>query len=497
MKKLLCETCALVCAVALAGQAFDASAEIEIKEVDNYFEGFDNVATGKDQLAIGWHRIPDITNLGTIDTYRIEGLGGMDDERSVNSQVFSVQYQETWDDESGVSYKTDDLILTPELKGHVEFFLKYKGRAESYNTWKPSVNIYKCTDNFDFTYSKGEEIVIDPVTIPTDSWVKVSLDVADWTILGLRLENVYFDSFSATTARIPQVQYLQMTGFTCLDGTTVYTDEKGNADLNFSIKVTNRGNIPISKDQEDFSIELQNSMTTVGTFPIGVDMQPGDVTEFKFTQPWKLKKITEAEVLNLQCVENISRHASSTALAVRVEVFAPILGITLDGAEVKDYIDLKTFEGDKKLALEFANLGGKELNITSLTLPENVKTDATMPLSIAPRAKVPVTFTISASGAVAGNIEIESDGIAPSPSKIHYYGASVPGGTCVATFDGKKLPARWMLENKDAWIGNDRMGEAMRSATSASTAGKLISPLMSFGQGGKVTMSLGRWATWT
>ncbi len=497
MKKLLRETCALVCAVALAGQAFDASAEIEIKEVDNYFEGFDNVATGKDQLAIGWHRIPDITNLGTIDTYRVEGLGGMDDERSVNSQVFSVQYQETWDDESGVSYKTDDLILTPELKGHVEFFLKYKGRAESYNTWKPSVNIYKCTDNFDFTYSKGEEIVIDPVSIPTDSWVKVSLDVADWTILGLRLENVYFDSFSATTARIPQVQYLQMTGFTCLDGTTVYTDEKGNADLHFSIKVTNRGNIPISKDQEDFSIELQNSMTTVGTFPIGVDMQPGDVTEFKFTQPWKLKKITEAEVLNLQCVENISRHASSTALAVRVEVFAPILGITLDGAEVKDYIDLKTFEGDKKLALEFANLGGKELNITSLTLPENVKTDATMPLSIAPRAKVPVTFTITASGAVAGNIEIESDGIAPSPSKIHYYGASVPGGTCVATFDGKKLPARWMLENKDAWIGNDRMGEAMRSATSASTAGKLISPLMSFGEGGKVTMSLGRWATWT
>lgn len=497
MKKLLRQTCALICAAALAGQAFDASAEIEIKEVDNYFEGFDNVATGKDQLAIGWHRIPDITNLGTIDTYRVEGIGGMDDERSTNSQVFSVQYQETWDDESGASYKTDDIILTPEVKGHVEFFLKYKGRPANYNTWKPSVNIYKCTDNLDFTYSKGEEIVIDPVTIPTDSWVKVSLDVADWTILGLRLENVYFDSFSATTARIPQVQYLQMTGFTCLDGTTVYTDEKGNADIHFSIKVTNRGNIPISKDQEDFSIELQNGMTTVNTFPVGEDMQPGDVVEFKFTQPWKLKKITEAETLNLQCVENISRHASSTALTIRVEVFAPILGITLDGAEVKDFIDLKTFDGEKKLPLELTNLGGKELNITAITLPENVKTDITAPLTIVPGAKVPATLTVSASGAVAGNIVIESDGIKPSPSNIHYYGASVPEGTCVATFDGKKLPARWMLEKKDAWIGNDRMGEAMRSATSASSAGKIISPLMSFGEGGKVTMSLGRWATWT
>lgn len=67
---------------------FDALAEVEIKEVENYFEGFDNVATGKDQLAIGWHRIPDVTNLGTIDTYRVEGLGGMDDERSTNKQVF-------------------------------------------------------------------------------------------------------------------------------------------------------------------------------------------------------------------------------------------------------------------------------------------------------------------------------------------------------------------------------------------------------------------------
>ena len=135
----------------LAAQTSQVSAETEIKEVSNYFEGFDNVATGKDQLAIGWHRIPDITNLGTIDTYRVEALGGMKDDRSVNDQVFSVQYQETWDDETGVSYKTDDLILTPEVKGHVEFYLKYKGQAESYNTWRPSVNIYECTQTHTYT----------------------------------------------------------------------------------------------------------------------------------------------------------------------------------------------------------------------------------------------------------------------------------------------------------------------------------------------------------
>ncbi|MDE5684331.1 MAG: hypothetical protein K2I39_09000, partial [Muribaculaceae bacterium] len=95
MKKLLKRTFMLACTFTLAAQASQVFAETEIKEVSNYFEGFDNVATGKDQLAIGWHRIPDITNLGTIDTYRVEGIGGMDDDRSVNSQVFSVQYQET------------------------------------------------------------------------------------------------------------------------------------------------------------------------------------------------------------------------------------------------------------------------------------------------------------------------------------------------------------------------------------------------------------------
>lgn len=497
MKKLLKRTFMLACTFTLAAQASQVFAETEIKEVSNYFEGFDNVATGKDQLAIGWHRIPDITNLGTIDTYRVEGLGGMDDDRSVNSQVFSVQYQETWDDETGISYKTDDLILTPEVKGHVEFYLKYKGRAESYNTWKPSVNIYECTDNLDFTYSKGAEIEIEPVNIPIDNWVKVSIDVPDWTILGLRLENVYFDSFSADFALVPQVQFLQLTGFQCIGGNTVYADEKGNAEIDFSVRITNRGNLPIAKSQENFNLELQNSMQVVGTYPIGVDMEPGESIEFKFTQPWKLKKITEAEVLNLQCVENISRHASSTSQTVRVEVFAPILGITLADNEIKEYLDLGIYEGTGQRTLTFTNLGGKTLNITSLKLPEGVESDLTTPVAIEAHKQLPVNISFTAKGALTGNIEIESDGIAPSPTKIHYYGASVEPGIYGTTFEGKAVPARWILENKDAWIGNDRIGEAMRSATSKSSAGKMISPLMTFAEDGKVTMSLSRWATWT
>lgn len=487
----------ILATIALLLPVTKAHAEGEIKEVPDYFEGFDNVATGKDQLAIGWHRIPDITNLGTIDTYRVEALGGMPDERSTNSQVFSVQYQETWDDETGVSYKTDDLILTPEVKGHVEFWLKYKGQSYNYNTWKPSIDIYKCTDNNDFTYSKGAEITIPEVTIPLDSWVKVSLDVDTWTILGLRLENVYFDSFSADWARIPQVQYLQLTGFGCIDGTTVYTDEKGAVDLNFKINVTNRGNLPIKTTQSNYNIELQNQMQVVGTFPIDTDLEPGQSTEFKFTQPWKLKKVTEAELLSLTCVENISRHASSTSLQMRVEVFAPILGVTCNDAEVKDYIDLGVFTGTKELSLNFTNLGGKELNINSIKVPENIKLDVTAPLTIAPHKTVAVKLTSDAKGAIAGDIVIESDGISPSVTGIHYYGAGVEEGTCYATFDGKTIPSRWLLDKKDAWIGNDRMGEAMRSATSASSMGKLISPLMNFSENGKVTMSLSRWATWT
>ncbi len=408
-----------------------------------------------------------------------------------------MQYQETWDDESGASYKTDDLILTPEVKGHVEFYLKYKGRPESYNTWKPSLNIYECTDNYDFSYSKGEEIVIDPVTIPTDSWVKVSLDVDDRTILGLRLENVYFDSFSAEVARIPQVQYLQLSMFTSTNGYTVYADENGNAELKFKVNVINRGNIPITTAQDDFSIDLQNGAQVIGTFPIDVDMQPADVIEFEFGMPWKLKKITEAEVLNLQLVENISRHVSSTAITVRVEVFAPILSIASGDAAITEYLDLGVYNGRKTMTFDFANLGGKELNLTSITMPDGISCDFAGPTTIAPHAKVPVTITFPEQGAIAGNIEIVSDGINPSPTKIHYYGAGVADGVHGATFDGQKIPARWLLEHKDAWIGNNRIGEAMRSSTSKSTSLKLISPLMAFAEGGKATMSLGRWATWT
>lgn len=498
MKKNLQRLYVLAGTLMLAAYAFNASAEIEIKEVNDYFEGFDNVATGKDQLAIGWHRIPDITNLGTIDTYRVEGIGGMDDDRSVNSQVFSVQYQETWDDETGVSYKTDDLILTPEVKGHVEFWLKYKGRPETYNTWPPSVNIYRCTDNGDFTYTKGAEITIAPVSIATNSWVKVELDVEDWTILGLRLENVYFDSFSADVARVPQVQFLQLTMFQSVSGSTVYADESGNASINLKVRVTNRGNLPIAKEQEDFTIELQNGMEPVATHPIGVDMQPGDVIDFEFTQPWKLKKLTEAETLNLQCVENISRHASSTSITVKVEVFAPILNVTLDGVDVKDGIDLGVFGSRRELTLDFVNLGGKELNVTSLTCVGSGMSIATgTPFTVEPYGSVPVKVILESDGAVAGNIEIESDGIATTPAKLHYYGAGVADNICRATFDGLKLPARWFLDKKDAWTTNNRMGEALRSATSSSSTGKLISPLMSFDEGGKITMSLGRWATWT
>ena len=477
-----------LCVAAALALSPQAAGAVEYVTVENYFEGFDNVQTGNDQCAIGWGRIFDYTPLGPI-SYRVEAMGGMDDERSKNTNVFSNQWQETWDDETGATYATEDYIVTPEVSGKVSFYLSKKG---SNVKDIPKIKAYTCTRNEDFTYSLGDIIDLGELYINPDQaaheWTLVEFTLPESSHVALWIEHCYLDSFSADEAIIPQLRLLQLYGFSA-DAYTADADRDGNVEFNLSIKMVNRGNLPLYATDSDFNFEVQNGGEIVMTVPIADDLEPGDGTTVNFTLPYKLANPTKSETLTVKCVENVSRTVSSTDIRLEARAHVPVLEITKDGKNLSQ-LNLGLYEENPVITVTFANTGSDVLSITSISVPEGLSLDIDAPLSIEPGLKREASLTVTTDKPVTGKIEVESntygnvDGFTVS-------GAKVTPGTYAEDFSASTMPARWIIAKSGAWTLRTDEG-VLRSATSSSSAAKAILPKLKIAEGSKLLFALTR-----
>lgn len=458
---------------------------LDYKIVDNYFEGFDNVQTGSNQSAIGWGRIFDYTPLGAID-YRLEALGGMEDERSVNTNVLSVQWQETWDDETGAVYSTQDMIVTPRVEGNIQFFLSKKGSQASSI---PKIKAYKCTRNADFSYTLGEQIDLGNVSVASKSWTQVDFNLSEPTYVALWMEHCYFDSFSADKAEIPQLRAVQLNGFGAEDGQySVKADREGNVEFKLSIRVTNRGNLPLNTTDEDFSFEVKISQNVVSTIPVDVDLLPGEATVVNFSLPYKLANPTKSETLSVTCVENVSRTISSTSITLSAQAYVPVLEISSDGKAVSS-MNFGFYHDSSSVDLTLSNKGAAPLEISAITLPEGVTLDLEAPLTIEGGASRSGMLTIGGDSPVSGKVGIESNTYGDIDG-FNIIGAKVAPGTFTEEFADNVIPARWIMPKAGAWTAQS--DGSLRSATSSSSAGKIILPAIDIASGSRLLFALTR-----
>ncbi len=479
MKKVLLP---FLSAVAIAVTAPPAHS-LEYKTVDNYFEGFDNVQTGSNQSAIGWGRIFDYTPLGAID-YRLEAIGGMADERSTNTNVLSVQWQETWDDETGSVYSTEDMIVTPLVSGKVQFFLSKKGSQASSI---PKIKAYKCYRNEDFSFSLGDPIELGDLSITSKEWTQVDFELDAPACVALWMEHCYFDSFSADEAQIPQLRTVQLNGFLA-DEYAVNADRDGKLEFKLKVRATNRGNLPLLATDDDFTIEVAAGTDVLTTIPVGVDLAPGEETYVNFTLPYQLAYPTKDEQLTLRCIENVSRTVSYTTITLTAKAHVPVLGITVGGQSVST-LNLGLFEGAKEMELKLANTGSAPLEITSITLPTGVTLDIAAPLTLNSGETKTGVLTISPDGTLAGDVVIESNTYGDVKG-FSVLGAKVAPGTYTEDFSAGIVPARWIITKSGAWTAQ-REG-VLRSATSTSSAAKAILPKLKITEDSKLIFALTR-----
>lgn len=472
-------------AIAISPQVADA---VEYVTVENYFEGFDNVQTGNDQCAIGWGRIFDYTPLGPI-SYRVEAMGGMDDERSKNTNVFSNQWQETWDDETGATYATEDYIVTPEVNGKIAFYLSKKG---SNVNDIPKIKAYTCTRNEDYTYTLGDMIDLGDIYInPAQSaheWTLVEFTLPQSTHVALWIEHCYLDSFSADEAIIPQLRLLQLYGFNA-EAYTLNADRDGNVEFNLSIKMVNRGNLPLYTTDSDFNFEVVNGGDVIKTVAIPDNLQPGDGTTVDFALPYKLADPTKSETLAVRCIENVSRTVSSTDIRLQANAHVPVLEISKDGSKLEK-LNLGLYEETPMIPIVFANTGSDVLSISSITMPEGLSLDVEAPFTIEAGQKKDAILTVTTDKPVTGKITVESNTYG-NVNGFTVNGAKVAPGTYTEDFSASTMPDRWVIAKSGAWTLRTDEG-VLRSATSSSSAAKAILPKLKIADGSKLLFALTR-----
>ena len=179
-------------------------------EVSNYLESFEKLEVnagshGRDFAPPSWGRILDYMQSTSWDyedeyvKYSNPSTGGKQGAfLEVGSQSLAIEYE---------TKTAKDMIVTPPLKGKVQFYLIAKGRT-SYS--QASVAIYSCKRVGD-KYVAGDLIrTISNDQLSRDEWRQFELDLSDFTMIGFRLENIGIDELSADQARVASTDKLEI-----------------------------------------------------------------------------------------------------------------------------------------------------------------------------------------------------------------------------------------------------------------------------------------------
>jgi len=176
---------------------------------------------------------------------------------------------------SGTSYytgSTTDLLVTPKVTGDVTIKVK-----QVYSTG--TVKFYTCTKS-GTAYSKGSQISVTLPTLSTDEFVTVTVSGLEGVYLGIYGSNVYLDDFSAPSAELESTRALTINKVTS-KSTYADCDANGDFTINYTVNITNTGDVDFAAGDADFALSFINYSTkdTLGKTPITTALAVGDTID--------------------------------------------------------------------------------------------------------------------------------------------------------------------------------------------------------------------------
>ena len=471
-----------------------ASAE----EVENYTVDFNTTisTTPSDfRVAPGWrHIVPQ-----RAGTYTYSSTAGVDDSGTLKCVQYSTSYV--------------DALVTPKLTGSASLQVKVSSSSPYSATFKA----YKVVEE-DGVFSLGDEIVSKTCSDQTQGfytyedytytfyWVNVEMANLDNERIALVGNNVYIDNLVVNgSAEIELMSSLTISR----DGYTEWIYPNCDSDNNFSVvlpsfKVTNSGECTITAGTEGYNVTFcpQNHPETVlYTYDIPVDLAVGEehvLPEITFTMSY----------------DDLVAHSTNGNGRLRIDPYENITGTTATGNwyQPKPYLPGMTVKNgnttidsgnttfgafgmiseDATKTITINSTGAAPL-VASIAMPVGFTASVTdINLAAGESQDVDITLSAATPGIFSGNLIISGEGI--DDFILPLSGTVLDSSKFFEDFQNESsasiAPVGWWnmtdvwskTTNTSSYYPNNYMQSA-----SASTPGKLVTPLLRVTEGEKMT----------
>ena len=364
------------------------------------------------------------------------------------------QYKYDWG-QSSAGQDVYDLLITPQVKGTVSVAVKQYMGSNSY------IEFYAMTDNGDGTFTRGDKIdytLGTDETLSQSAYCTASINVADYTRIGIRASYMYLDNFTATEANIIPEKALTIASAdpTATTG-TIYWDQQANGKVlvKYTVTVKNTGDIELTQGMEGYSVSIFNrdDNTVYVTTAVPQDLAVGatsdpfvvqaEVDASVWPNSYAYHSMDLRENLKNTVLQRAQSHYNTYQSKFIFRVAETTSTSSISTAETWGTITESTTKN-----FEIFNNGLAPLTIKSITLPtgftcDNAPVIPSEGLVLNGKASIPLNITQDAAttGTFAGNLSIEylSYGAEENTTYTLAFSATVIGAnTWVADFNNTK-----------------------------------------------------------
>ena len=434
----------------------------------------------------GWGHIADDQDTGSYPTYRHAvgyGVGG--------SNCLSVGNQQVYDDYYEDYVDREDMLVTPKVSGKVSIKVKQSGfTAGSLKLWKVSLNAG--------VYTKVLDITPSNVTITRDDYVTFEVDGLNNDYVAIHASSVYLDDFYAQSADVTLRPSMKLEKVTSKLPRYQDVDAEGNFTAQFEAIVTNNGAVDILPGENGYKLSMwylgYSGNDTIAVQPQTKPLLAGKKDTVLVSAVMNIADYPAKNSYRVNIGENIGG-TSQYGAYVQLVPYAPIMTATVDGVSVKDSASVAfgTAQTDVTRSMVITNSGAKELNITSINVPEGFTVDKAKDIKVAAHSSETVTITMPATapGKKEGYLTLAGD----TAFALRLSGAVVDPSAWLVDFESKTFPVNMLVE--DGWEitnapSNANLQGNKYSAVNKNGVSKIISPLLGVNAGEKLNFIASR-----
>lgn len=453
-------------------------------EVPGYVEHFSSSSVSSSKLNVptdpwGWSQRQDVQQSGST-TYKIDYTANASGKEgyaigTTTSSWLKKNYS------TNEVFNLYDYIITPEVKGNINFYIKRYSTTSSY---PPKLQLFRMHKQDDGTFTTDTvadrldsyEIDLKEMLPNTSDWVEQTLNVgSDYCYVGIRMAHLYLDEFSAESALLPIKKELTLGNITAVGGTSVKSNSENKIDVTVQIPVKNTGNVDLTAATagEDYKISLARNISgnnydimatvplpdlaageekvveiTVNAYPVPADISPNSYGEVRFRVD-VMEHFTEKQTVKTGPWLDITPYTS--ILDIRYDKKSNYNGSVTDTqVDASKYINYGSFKGERSLEFRLRNRGAAPLEFTSIEKPDWV-TITGLPTSIAPDSD-PVTIGINISGTPGvkeGTVKFNTNG-STMVDQINIKAEVIDEDEFFANFEGENDFGLWYMPNSAA-----------------------------------------------